>query len=475
MKPLSTPTKVYQDDFTPAQGNALQAAVASIFGLSLQDVPNFIVMKEGYEQSIVNFYLQHGRCAKIKLGIDNSKVPEAYDNQICILRGKSPRGSFGHVIVAKHTHSGQFEMLHDPHPDETFLDEESEAFGWCLFFVPNCLTPKVPPWDDLTSVPPVYIMSRYHPSTHSTDRELTPAKVLKLSSGDCRDLIDTPESPKAKQLLKSINTAPYCKITFGATISLRLQHIAQVIEKHHQLKDQNKLYCATPFEEAHSTAVSCKAHYDVKYAMVMVAFGGSCLHVLTVNQDKSNNILPGPNAVSVGLPDKLKELMVNKSELVGTPDKWLQGHEPPLPPDGTFYTTFPLDGDLNKSQYTLIARLFEELNALLCMAKGSYLFCGAPTNINPNKGEWWPDKHPRSVQSTLFEMARHSALPQVKNIETGINHGGLLSDRHKVTVNEKDTTVHEMVLSAMAAPKLVIDGNCSDSLPAIGAAMDYLR
>ena len=47
MKPLSTPTKVYQDDFTPAQGNALQAAVASIFGLSLQDVPNFIVMKEG--------------------------------------------------------------------------------------------------------------------------------------------------------------------------------------------------------------------------------------------------------------------------------------------------------------------------------------------------------------------------------------------------------------------------------------------
>lgn len=42
MKPLSTPTKVYQDDFRASKGNALQAAVASLFGQSLHDVPNFI-------------------------------------------------------------------------------------------------------------------------------------------------------------------------------------------------------------------------------------------------------------------------------------------------------------------------------------------------------------------------------------------------------------------------------------------------
>jgi len=62
------------------------------------------------------------------------KIPEEYNNNICILRGKSPRGDFGHVVVAKHITDGKFEMLHDPHPDETFLDI-AEAYGWCLFFV----------------------------------------------------------------------------------------------------------------------------------------------------------------------------------------------------------------------------------------------------------------------------------------------------------------------------------------------------
>lgn len=138
MKPLSTPTKVYQDNFSPGKGNALQAAVASMFGQSLHDVPNFIITsKQGYEVAIRDYY-QHkeanGECVKIKLSTNNDNIPEIYNNKICILRGKSPRGEHGHVVVAKHVQFGQFEMLHDPHPDETFLDK-SEAFGWCLFFV----------------------------------------------------------------------------------------------------------------------------------------------------------------------------------------------------------------------------------------------------------------------------------------------------------------------------------------------------
>jgi hypothetical protein len=39
-------TKVYQDDFSPGRGNALQSAVASIFNLALKDVPNFIKMPD---------------------------------------------------------------------------------------------------------------------------------------------------------------------------------------------------------------------------------------------------------------------------------------------------------------------------------------------------------------------------------------------------------------------------------------------
>jgi len=136
MKPLSTPTKVCQDNFSPGKGNALQAAVASLFGQSLHDVPNFITSNEGDEVAIRDYYQNKeakGECVKISLA-NNDNIPEIYSNKICILRGKSPRGEHGHVVVAKHIQCGQFEMLHDPHPDATFLDK-SEAFGWCLFFV----------------------------------------------------------------------------------------------------------------------------------------------------------------------------------------------------------------------------------------------------------------------------------------------------------------------------------------------------
>lgn len=217
--PLSTPGRVYQDNFSPAQGNALQAAVASIFGMSLNEVPNFIEMEEGYEAAITRFYQQglgHGHgcviegreCDKVMLNVNGScdsssewsymasdlrhlrspedqesinarrenmidsmdslvhhekittsqldkieqavvkgkqeildeipkfpcKIPDEYNSKICILRGKSPRGDFGHVVVAKHIADGKFEMMHDPHPDATFLDTR-DAYGWCLFFV----------------------------------------------------------------------------------------------------------------------------------------------------------------------------------------------------------------------------------------------------------------------------------------------------------------------------------------------------
>ncbi|KAL9182656.1 hypothetical protein ACHAXT_013308 [Thalassiosira profunda] len=133
---MAEPSKVFQDDFSPAKGNALQAAVASIFGLPLQSVPNFIASPEGYEAAIASFYRQRnadGRCVKIKLNGDANKIPAKHNGDICILRGKSPRGDFGHVVVARHRADGAFEMVHDPHPDGTFLDA-SEAYGWCLFF-----------------------------------------------------------------------------------------------------------------------------------------------------------------------------------------------------------------------------------------------------------------------------------------------------------------------------------------------------
>mmetsp|Transcript_11059 Transcript_11059/g.17037 ORF Transcript_11059/g.17037 Transcript_11059/m.17037 type:complete len:138 (+) Transcript_11059:82-495(+) len=127
-----TPLKVHQDDTRPGKGNALQAAVASIFGLSLSQVPNFIEMPDGYETAIQKFCQGGGcNCAKVMLA-DNENVMSEYDQKLCILRGKSPRGNFGHVVVAK-IENNRFVMLHDPHPDCSFLDEK-EQFVWCMLF-----------------------------------------------------------------------------------------------------------------------------------------------------------------------------------------------------------------------------------------------------------------------------------------------------------------------------------------------------
>jgi hypothetical protein len=143
---------VHQTSFSPGRGNALQAAVASNLGLDLDQVPNFIEMPNGYEAAIREFWQeqQHGlNCIKINLVVDNIDARSDHDinssstalciGKLCLLRGKSPRGDFGHVVVAKRMEdttasNQQFQMVHDPHPDSTFLDE-SEAFGWCMFCV----------------------------------------------------------------------------------------------------------------------------------------------------------------------------------------------------------------------------------------------------------------------------------------------------------------------------------------------------
>mmetsp|Transcript_6142 Transcript_6142/g.12677 ORF Transcript_6142/g.12677 Transcript_6142/m.12677 type:complete len:226 (+) Transcript_6142:126-803(+) len=138
------PSKVYQDDFSPGRGNALQAAVASVFGFDLADVPNFVVLPEGYELAIQVFCFDNGRFASLKYNLLqdalDADVWKKYEGKLCLLRGKSPRGDFAHVVVARrtkatdeNTHMSAFEMVHDPHPDETFLDQ-SEPFGWCIFF-----------------------------------------------------------------------------------------------------------------------------------------------------------------------------------------------------------------------------------------------------------------------------------------------------------------------------------------------------
>jgi hypothetical protein len=143
---VNPPTPVYQDDFSPAKGNALQACVASLFGQSLlSKVPNFISLDCGYEQGIRDYVQTH---SKGTMALTKHKAMSNGDNinvgKLCVLRGKSPRGDFGHVVVAriletvsnnKQDDRTPFEMIHDPHPDATFLCQ-SESYGWFMTFDP---------------------------------------------------------------------------------------------------------------------------------------------------------------------------------------------------------------------------------------------------------------------------------------------------------------------------------------------------
>ena len=141
------PARVQQDDCTPANGNALQACVCSLLGKTLSETPNFVKAPEGYEKAIADFLREHDGRRPVKVALPSDAL-DAHDGRLCILRGTSPRGDFGHVARRRrpthhraHHHTSQvvaryrvgaFENVWDPHPDGAFL---APPRGWAMFFV----------------------------------------------------------------------------------------------------------------------------------------------------------------------------------------------------------------------------------------------------------------------------------------------------------------------------------------------------
>ena len=148
------PSPIHQTDFTEGSGNALQGCIAALFHLPLADVPNFVALPEGYQQGMDAFCRETLGCTCTKLAVSDDTSTRRRsrpaggslsDNDIsrrwCLLRGKSPRGNFGHVVVAKANtqtwasgrESIYFDPVWDPHPESTFLDLE-QPFGWYMVF-----------------------------------------------------------------------------------------------------------------------------------------------------------------------------------------------------------------------------------------------------------------------------------------------------------------------------------------------------
>jgi len=138
---------VLQTDFSPGSGNALQACVASMFGVAGPldtntcegEVPNFIVDPRGYDVALSAWAEGRG-LTWVKVNLDPSgslpggSPPAGVPHDaLCVLRGKSPRGEHAHVVVGQ-LRGGTPVPLFDPHPDATMLDG---AGGWVGFLHPS--------------------------------------------------------------------------------------------------------------------------------------------------------------------------------------------------------------------------------------------------------------------------------------------------------------------------------------------------
>lgn len=130
---MAVPSPVLQTNFSPEQGDALAACVASILGKPLGEVPNFIAEEGGYWPSMLRHAASAG-LAMLKLPLSDGKLPfPTCAGSLCIVRGTSPRGPHGHVIVSRVAEDGMtLTPVHDPHPDSTYLHGPGQ---WCAFYI----------------------------------------------------------------------------------------------------------------------------------------------------------------------------------------------------------------------------------------------------------------------------------------------------------------------------------------------------
>ncbi|CAE7342678.1 unnamed protein product [Symbiodinium necroappetens] len=120
--------EVQQTIFTAGAGNALQAAVASIVRRPLDEVPNFLEDPAGYDKACQT-WLAAQRMTWRKISLEDGRLPRdavTCVGKLCVLRGTSPRGDHGHVVVARACETG----LHDPYPGELAADMLKPPFVW---------------------------------------------------------------------------------------------------------------------------------------------------------------------------------------------------------------------------------------------------------------------------------------------------------------------------------------------------------
>lgn len=120
MKPIG------QTQDGPERGNCLQACVASLLELNLEDVPHFVLEEdwvEALDRWLSEFDLQSidVDLARTRQQEGDMWKPLGYH----LINGKSPRSNCQHAVVG---YNG--EIVHDPHWDNDGLETQET---WTLF------------------------------------------------------------------------------------------------------------------------------------------------------------------------------------------------------------------------------------------------------------------------------------------------------------------------------------------------------
>jgi len=113
-------TPIDQNNFGKI-GNCLTACLASMFDLKLEEVPNFWKEPETNDKQFwENVYAWLAR-----MGYTGIIVPWRYTNHVdghLIVMGFSPRGNW-HATIWRDN-----QLIHDPHPEKTGLEEPKQCF-----------------------------------------------------------------------------------------------------------------------------------------------------------------------------------------------------------------------------------------------------------------------------------------------------------------------------------------------------------
>lgn len=133
------PLPMAQMQTTPT--NCFRACVATVLGIPIDDVPVACDAEtwepEAWQDWLATLGMQ---CLEINLKAEQQIYMVRHD-VLCIVSGKSPRDEKRlHAVVAQFCGDVGFRLLHDPHPDQIWIDGEPTMVS---FFVPISGHPRV--------------------------------------------------------------------------------------------------------------------------------------------------------------------------------------------------------------------------------------------------------------------------------------------------------------------------------------------